>query len=349
MQILLNKTLKPYNSFSVNESADLIIQADSIQDLIDIWSDNKYAGMIKLPLGRGSNTLFCNHFNGVVVLNRLFGKSVTETDTDYLLKISSGEDWPELVEWCVDNGFAGIENLAMIPGCAGSAPIQNIGAYGLELKDVCESVEYLDLETLQIKTLTNADCLFGYRESIFKHELKDRCIITAITLRLNKNWQPLLAYGPLSDLRNSKTTPKNVFDKICEIRSQKLPDPNVIGNAGSFFKNPVISTEHYLKLFETYPNLPAYDVTEGKKIAAGWLIDNAGLKGFKVNDAQVHQEQALVLINTGAATSQDILELANHVKNSVLDMYNIELEHEVRFYLNAEESFLSELFDERTH
>ncbi|MUK71474.1 UDP-N-acetylmuramate dehydrogenase [Aliivibrio fischeri] len=349
MQILLNKTLKPYNSFSVNESADLIIQADSIQDLIDIWSDNKYAGMIKLPLGRGSNTLFCNHFSGVVVLNRLFGKSVTETDTDYLLKISSGEDWPELVEWCVDNGFAGIENLAMIPGCAGSAPIQNIGAYGLELKDVCESVEYLDLETLQIKTLTNADCLFGYRESIFKHELKDRCIITAITLRLSKNWQPLLAYGPLSDLRNSKTTPKNVFDKICEIRSQKLPDPNVIGNAGSFFKNPVISTEHYLKLFETYPNLPAYDVTEGKKIAAGWLIDNAGLKGFKVNDAQVHQEQALVLINTGAATSQDILELANHVKNSVLDMYNIELEHEVRFYLNAEESFLSELFDERTH
>lgn len=349
MQILRNNTLKPYNSFSLNESADLIIQADSIQDLIDIWSDKRYSGMIKLPLGRGSNTLFCNHFSGIVVLNRLYGKSITETATDYVLKISSGEDWPEFVEWCIDNGFAGLENLAMIPGCVGSSPIQNIGAYGLELKDVCESVEYLDLETLQIKTLMNSECLFGYRESIFKHELKDRCIITAITIRLNKQWDPLLAYGPLSDLRNNAATPREVFNKVCEIRTQKLPDPNVIGNAGSFFKNPVISTEHYLKLSETYPNLPAYDVKEGKKIAAGWLIDNAGLKGFNINSAQVHQEQALVLINTGEATSEDILKLANHVKSIVLEKYDIELEHEVRFYLNGEESFLSELFNERSN
>ncbi|MDD9180696.1 MULTISPECIES: UDP-N-acetylmuramate dehydrogenase [Aliivibrio] len=350
MKILLSKELKPYNSFSINQNAELILQADSVQDLIDIWSDDKYSDMIKLPLGAGSNTLFCNAFNGVVVLNRIYGRSVIETEGDYFLKVSSGEDWPNLVEWCVDNGFPGIENLAMIPGCAGTAPIQNIGAYGLELKDVCESVEYLDLDSLQIKTLQNADCHFGYRESIFKHELKDKCIITAITLRLAKKWTPLLSYGPLSALRDkTTTTTRDVFNQVCEIRCQKLPDPKVLGNAGSFFKNPIISSKQYCSLLQSYPNLPAYDVEDGKKIPAGWLIDNAGLKGFKINDAQVHKEQALVLINNGQATSDDILKLAHHVKLTVLNMYNIELEHEVRFYADGKESFLSELFHERSH
>ena len=347
MKILLSKNLKPYNSFSVNEHADLIIEANTIQDLIDIWSDEKYSAMIKLPLGRGSNTLFCNDFNGVVVLNRLYGKSIEETETEYFLKVSSGEDWPKLVEWCIDNNLPGIENLAMIPGCAGSAPIQNIGAYGLELKDICDSVEYLDIKSLQLKTLKNSECLFGYRDSIFKNALKDSCIITSLTLRLAKEWTPLLSYGSLDNMKSPQTTAKDVFKTICDIRLQKLPDPCVLGNAGSFFKNPIISTEHYLSLCDIYSNLPAYNVGNGKKIAAGWLIDNAGLKGFCVNEAQVHKDQALVLVNNGNATSDDILQLANHVKETVFNMYQIELEHEVRFYSNGKETFLSELFDER--
>ncbi len=349
MKILLNKELKPYNSFAVEQNADLILQADSVQDLIDIWSDNKYSDMIKLPLGSGSNTLFCNNFNGVIVLNRIYGKSIVETKSEYLITVSSGEDWPTFVEWCVDNEFYGIENLAMIPGCAGTAPIQNIGAYGLELKDVCESVEYLDLETLQLKRLKNGQCKFGYRESIFKHDLKDKCIITAITLRFSKKWTPLLTYGPLENLRSPDIKIRDVFNLICDIRRQKLPNPSEFGNAGSFFKNPIISNEKYQTLLEIYPDLPAYDAEDGKKIPAGWLIDRAGLKGVAVNDAQVHQDQALVLINKGRATSDDILQLAYHVKLTVFKMYQIELEHEVRFYSNGKESFLSELFCERSY
>ncbi|WP_300181494.1 UDP-N-acetylmuramate dehydrogenase [uncultured Aliivibrio sp.] len=348
MKILPSKNLKPYNSFSVNQHADLIIEANTIQDLIDIWADDKYSTMIKLPLGRGSNTLFCNDFNGIVVLNRLYGKSIEETEIDYLLKVASGEDWPKLVEWCIAQSLPGMENLAMIPGCAGSAPIQNIGAYGLELKDICDSVEYLDLESLELKTLNNTECLFGYRDSIFKNALKDRCIITSITLRLTKEWTPRLSYGPLDGLRNAKTTVRDVFNTICDIRSRKLPDPCILGNAGSFFKNPVISDEHYLYLCDIYSDLPAYNVDNGKKIAAGWLIDNAGLKGFSINEAQVHKEQALVLVNNGHATASDILQLANHVKDIVFEKYQIELEHEVRFYADGKETFLSELFDERT-
>jgi UDP-N-acetylmuramate dehydrogenase len=232
----------------------------------------------------------------------------------------------------------------MIPGCVGSSPIQNIGAYGLELKDICESVEYLDLNTLTIKKLEHSECRFGYRDSIFKQELKDQVIITAVTLRLSKIWQPLLSYGPLSQFNATSNTAKDIFLKVCEIRSTKLPDPRLLGNAGSFFKNPIISNDHYCLLKEKYPELPAYEFGENKKIAAGWLIDNAGLKGFQINDASVHKEQALVLVNNGNASSSDILSLANHIKTKIYDLYQIDLEHEVRFYSGSKETSLTELF-----
>ena len=344
MKILPTKILKPYNSFSIDENAELVIEAETTQDLIDIWSSDEYSESVKLPLGGGSNTLFCGPFKGIVVLNRLLGKEVEIESSDYLITVASGEDWPNFVEWCVDNNYFGIENLAMIPGCVGSSPIQNIGAYGVELKDICESVEYLDLNTLTIKNLAHSECLFGYRDSIFKQELKDKVIITAVTLRLSKIWQPLLTYGPLSDLSPVNNTAKDVFLKVCEIRSNKLPDPNKLGNAGSFFKNPIITNEHYCLLKEKYPELPAYEFGVNKKVAAGWLIDNAGLKGFQINDASVHKEQALVLVNNGNATSADILNLANYIKTTVYELYQIELEHEVRFYSGSKETSLSELF-----
>ena len=346
MNILLNKNLRPFNSFSIDVNADVIIEANSINDFIDIWSNDDYRSSIKLPLGRGSNTLFCNDFSGVIVLNRILGKEVTETETDYLLSVSSGEDWPSFVKWCVEHNYNGIENLAMIPGCVGSAPIQNIGAYGLEFKDVCDYVEYLDLESLNIKRLSKSECDFGYRESIFKKSLKDKVIITSVGFKLSKSWAPLLTYGPLADLGSVVgVTAKSVFKAICDIRSLKLPNPEVLGNAGSFFKNPIVSDECYLKLSKKFPTLPAYTVSDGKKIAAGWLIDHAGLKGFSINDAQVHKEQALVLINNGNATSKDILELARHVQKTIFDIYHIELEHEVRFYFSGKETSLSELFE----
>ncbi|MDD9197494.1 UDP-N-acetylmuramate dehydrogenase [Aliivibrio sp. S3MY1] len=344
MKILPTKMLKPYNSFSIDENAELIIEAETTQDLIDIWSSEQYSTSVKLPLGRGSNTLFCGPFEGIVVLNRLLGKEVEEKGNDYLITVASGEDWPSFVEWCVEHNYYGIENLAMIPGCVGSSPIQNIGAYGLELKDICESVEYLDLNTLTIKKLEHSECLFGYRDSIFKQELKDQVIITAVTLRLSKVWQPLLSYGPLSQFNATSNTAKDIFLKVCEIRSSKLPDPRLLGNAGSFFKNPIISSDHYCLLKDKYPELPAYEFGENKKVAAGWLIDNAGLKGFQINDASVHKEQALVIVNNGNATSSDILSLANHIKSKVYDLYQIDLEHEVRFYSGSKETSLAELF-----
>ncbi|PQJ88067.1 UDP-N-acetylmuramate dehydrogenase [Aliivibrio sifiae] len=347
MKILPTKNLKSYNSFSLNEHAALILEAETIKDLIQIWSCDEYSEYKKLPLGRGSNTLFCGSFSGIVVLNRLFGKKVDELEDSYLITVSSGEDWPSFVEWCVERNYYGVENLAMIPGCVGSSPIQNIGAYGLELKDLCESVEYLELATLTLKRLNNDECLFGYRDSIFKQQLKDKVIITAVTLRLTKKWQPLLTYGPLASLNKNGVTVKDVYEKICKIRSAKLPDPDVLGNAGSFFKNPIISNEKYADLLIKYPNIPGYAFGNKKKVAAGWLIDNAGLKGFEVNGAGVHKEQALVLVNNGNATSKDVLELAHYVKTKVFEMYQIELEHEVRFYSGERETFLSELFNER--
>lgn len=347
MKTLSNKNLKPYNTLSLSEDAELILQADSVSDLVDIWSNDEYKSVYKLPLGRGSNTLFLGKFNGIVVLNRLLGKAIEETNSHYIVTVSSGEDWPNLVKWCVDKGIYGLENLAMIPGCVGSAPIQNIGAYGLEFKDICQSVEYLDLSSLNVLSVDASECAFGYRDSVFKQALKDKVVITAITLKLTKKWKPLLSYGPLRHFDSEKVTALDIYQEVCSIRSQKLPDPTLLGNAGSFFKNPVITIEDADKLKNKFPEVPLYKIDNGYKVAAGWLIDHAGLKGVCVNGAQVHNEQALVLVNLGNATSEDIVTLANHVKQTVLDVYEIELEHEVRFYSQGKETYLAELFNER--
>lgn len=342
-QITSNANLAPFHTFGIDSQARVLVTASSVEDLVSIYQNDEWKNLPKLPLGRGSNMLFTEDFQGVAVLNRLLGVEVAEDDDYWYLGCASGEDWPSLVEWSVSEGMAGLENLALIPGCVGTAPIQNIGAYGIELKDVCEYVEYLDLEDLKLKRLTAAKCEFGYRDSIFKHELFERALITKVGLKLPKDWQAKTQYGALQSLINGEPTASKIFEAVKQTRQSKLPDPRVEGNAGSFFKNPVISAALHKALKQEYPTLVAFPAGEEFKVAAGWLIDNAGLKGFQIGGARVHDNQALVIVNKGGATAKDVVQVAQHVKQTILDKYRIELEHEVRFMGATKETNLAQV------
>ncbi|WP_158120233.1 UDP-N-acetylmuramate dehydrogenase [Vibrio metoecus] len=346
MQIQLGASLKPYHTFGIEQSAAQLVVAESIDDLKNLYGSVQWANVPKLIIGKGSNMLFTCPYSGVVILNRLYGIEHQQDDAYHWLHVSGGEDWPSLVAWCVEQGIGGLENLALIPGCAGSAPIQNIGAYGIEFKDVCHYVDYLCLETGEVKRLTVEECQFGYRDSIFKHQLYEKAVVIAVGLKLAKAWVPSIHYGPLKDLP-STCTAHDVYQRVCATRMEKLPDPNVMGNAGSFFKNPVISELEFARLHTLHPDIVAYPAEYGVKIAAGWLIDNAGLKGHQIGGAKVHPKQALVIVNTGAACAQDILQLAAYVKQQVFESYGIELEHEVRFMGESEETNLSEWMSEQ--
>lgn len=348
MNISQDVNLKPYHTFGISVQAKYLVELGSVQDVISAYQNPDWQTLPKLVLGKGSNMLFTQDFEGVVLLNRLKGIKADTAEDEVLLEVSAGEDWPSLVAWSIEQGYAGLENLALIPGCAGSAPIQNIGAYGVELKDLCAYVDYLDLTDMQVKRLTNQECEFGYRDSIFKHALHEKAIILGIGLRLQKleNWQPKLAYGPLKAEQATLTSPRAVFEKVCEIRQSKLPDPKQIGNAGSFFKNPVITQQEFDRLQGLYPDLGGYPSEGGVKIAAGWLIDRCGLKGYQIGGAQVHPKQALVLVNAGDASAQDVLNLAQYVKQSVFDKYQVKLEHEVRFMAALNETRLEYLLGE---
>lgn len=279
-----------------------------------------------------------------MIINRIMGIEVSETPDAWHLHVGAGENWHQLVQFALNNGMPGLENLALIPGCAGSSPIQNIGAYGLELKKVCQYVDCIELATGQKQRLTAAECRFGYRDSIFKHEYQDRYAIVAVGLILPKAWQPVLTYGDLTRLDPQTVTPQQVFDAVCHMRMTKLPDPKVNGNAGSFFKNPVVSTEKAKALLTAYPNIPHYPQPDGSmKLAAGWLIDQCQLKGKVIGGAAVHSQQALVLINDNQATSEDVVKLAHYVRQQVGEKFDIWLQPEVRFIgetgeVNAEET-----------
>ncbi len=341
MQIEYNAQLSKYHTFSIKQTCQVLVVVESIDDLIEVYQSEEWQSLPKLMLGKGSNMLFTEHFDGVVIINRIRGITTTTNADATLLRVCGGEDWPSLVQWCVEQNLGGLENLALIPGCAGSAPIQNIGAYGLELKDVCQYVEYLCLEELTIKTLSNEQCQFGYRDSIFKHALKNQAVVTAIGLSLPLHWQAKLSYGPLKSLEHP--TPRDVFDVVVNVRQQKLPDPAVLGNAGSFFKNPVVSQAHYQRLIAKFPDLVAYPAGEGMKLAAGWLIDQCGLKGHQIGGAQVHPMQALVIVNKKSASAQDVVALAQYIKQQVQTRFAVELEHEVRFMGKTAEVFLKDL------
>ena len=331
MQSYLNASLKNVHTFSIEQTCDVLVEVTSVDELISVYQDPQWSALPKLMLGKGSNMLFTEHFAGLVIVNKLAGIELTETDSHHLLHVSGGEDWPSLVEWSVDHGLGGLENLAMIPGCSGSAPIQNIGAYGVELQDVCEYVDILCLDTYTVKRLSKDECLFGYRDSIFKHALYGKAIVVAIGLTLAKEWKPCNHYGPLKSLPIETLSPRSIFDEVRAIRSSKLPDPSVQGNAGSFFKNPVITKDHFDRLSALFPNIVGYESNDMIKVAAGWLIDQCQFKGVIEGGAQVHPNQALVIINYDEASAVDILKLAARVRQAILDKFDIPLEHEVRF------------------
>jgi len=343
MQIYKKASLKQYHTFSIDVSCEVLILVDSVDELISVYRSSEWAELPKLVVGKGSNLLFTEYFHGVVIVNRILGKSVSEEQDNWLLHIMGGEDWPELVAWATENGYAGLENLALIPGCAGSAPIQNIGAYGVEFKDVCDYVEVLSLQNLSLSRLTAEECQFGYRDSIFKQAQYGKVVITSVGLKLAKEWKAVVDYGSLRDIPEAELSASRVFNEVCKVRQSKLPDPEVLGNAGSFFKNPVVSLEKHAELKQQFPDIVAFPAGNGMKLAAGWLIDKCELKGHTIGGAQVHSEQALVLVNRENATAEDVLTLADYVRNKVKQKYQVTLEHEVRFMGTENETSLSEI------
>jgi len=280
-------------------------------------------------LGEGSNTVFLNDYTGTVIKMATKGIKVTERKDDFLISVAAGENWHALVSYLLDRDIPGLENLALIPGTVGASPVQNIGAYGVEIAKFIESVEYFDITTKAMHTLNNEQCEFAYRDSIFKHSLKNKAVITRVYLALPKKWQPVLSYGPLQHL--SRVTPTAVFEQVIQTRNSKLPNPYTLPNAGSFFKNPIITNQHLAELLTQFADLPHYEYGQSHhKVAAGWLIDQVGLKGHRVAGIEVHMQQALVLVNHGNSEGSDLITMIKHIQQAVNARYNIMLEHEVR-------------------
>ncbi|MBK9730644.1 MAG: UDP-N-acetylmuramate dehydrogenase [Chitinophagaceae bacterium] len=335
MKIETNKSLQSYNTFGIAVTAKYFAEITSTEEFKALVSDPEFKNENKLILGGGSNILFTKNFDGLVIKNSIAGINVVKEDIYHTwVKAGAGEPWHPLVLFCVAHNLAGIENLSLIPGCVGAGPMQNIGAYGVEIKDTCEEVEAMNMLTGEKRIFSNADCEFGYRESVFKHKLKDQFLITAVTLRLNKIFKPHINYGDikrtLEEMRVNEITIKAVSDAVIKIRSTKLPDPKVIGNAGSFFKNPVVSKKQFNALIAKNPLMPNYPQKGGEmKIPAGWLIEQCGWKGKVVGHTGAHKSQALVLVNYGDATGDEIYNLALDIQKSVLEKFGIEITPEV--------------------
>lgn len=324
-------SLKMHNTLGLAQTCHTLLEAHSTEQLIQLSQRAFDGANAMLVLGGGSNLVFTEDFDGVVIKVLSKGIAVTEDEDYFYLTVQAGESWHGLVEYCLAHSMPGLENLALIPGTVGAAPIQNIGAYGVEFCQVCDWVEYQDLSTSTLARLDNSDCEFGYRESIFKQQLKNRIVITQVQLKLAKRWQPVLNYGPLQHLVADTVTPQAIFDCVCQVRLEKLPDPAVIGNVGSFFKNPLISPQQYLNLMQQHADIVGYAQDDGQiKLAAGWLIDQAGLKGLRVGGAAVHTAQALVLINQDNASGEDICHLAKKVMAEVEAKFGVKLEPEPR-------------------
>ncbi|MBP6001582.1 MAG: UDP-N-acetylmuramate dehydrogenase [Flavobacterium sp.] len=332
MNIIQNQSLKNYNTFGIDAKAKEFIAVNAIDSLIEVVGSNKDLFI----LGGGSNMLLTQDIQKLVVHVNLKGRAIIEENEDFVIvKAQAGENWHEFVLWCIDQGFGGIENLSLIPGNVGTTPIQNIGAYGVEIKDTLFSCEALNRKTLQIETFTNAQCQFDYRESVFKNELKEQYIITAVLFQLTKkNHAVSTTYGAieteLSKQNIQNPTLKDVSNAVIAIRQSKLPDPKELGNSGSFFKNPIISKEAYEIAKALHPDMPHYVVSENSvKVPAGWLIEQAGFKGKRFGDAGVHKNQALVLVNYGTATGREVVALSQLIQQTILAQFGIAIEAEV--------------------
>jgi len=327
-----NTSLKADNTLGLDVSAKTRIVAKTPEAILSAWQMSQHNQQSFLVLGEGSNVLFLEDFAGIVVINRIKGVEIRDENESWKLHVGAGENWHQLVKTTLEKGISGLENLALIPGMVGSAPIQNIGAYGVELKDVCEYVDVLNLHTGITQRLSREACQFGYRDSIFKHQYQSGYTIIAVGFSLKKHWQPVLTYGDLKTLNPATANAWDVFHAVCHMRQSKLPDPKITGNVGSFFKNPVITGPQAAALLNEYPTMPNYPQSTGDiKLAAGWLIDQCQLKGYRIGGAEVHQQQALVLINAGNATPDDIVALAKSVRAHVGEKFNVWLEPEVRF------------------
>lgn len=324
--------LKSLNSFAIDVLTRRVIVAHTETELFTFWQQAVEDTIPALILGSGSNVLFLENYTGTVLLNRILGITIKEDVDAWYLHIGAGELWNDVVNTCLEKHMPGLENLALIPGCVGSTPIQNIGAYGVELQQFCRYVDVIKLETGTKRRLSAEECQFGYRDSIFKHDLREYHAIVAVGLWLAKAWKPVLHYGDLARLDAQHTTPRQIYDTVCAMRRTKLPDPARQGNAGSFFKNPLINATAMEQLLSRYPDAPHYPQPGGGgKLAAGWLIDRCGLKGYRLGGAAVHDKQALVLVNANRATGEDIAALARHVRRKVAERFAIWLEPEVRF------------------
>lgn len=326
--------LRALNTFGVDATARRLVRVRSARDVRLLVDHPELGRAPKCVLGGGSNLLFTQDVDAVVVKVEIAGMRVLEDDAhSTLIEVGAGESWHGVVEWTLDQGYAGLENLALIPGTAGAAPVQNIGAYGLELADRLESVDVVDFVTGRSATLPAAHCRLGYRDSVFKRELAGKSVITAIRLRLPKPWAPVTGYADVQRWlqRHNLTdpSPREVFDAVCAIRQSKLPDPSKLGNAGSFFKNPVVNRTIRNEILEEHPDIVSYPLEDGTyKLAAAWMIAACGWKGQSLGRAGVHEQQPLVLVNRGGASGTDILALAQAVQDSVQQKFGLRLEPE---------------------
>lgn len=333
--ILQNKSLKSYNTFGLDVSAQYFVEANSSVEIINALDFAKENNQQIMLLNGGSNMLLTHDFDGLVLKLNLKGIEIISENEDFVeVKVNSSENWHEFVSWTLENDFGGLENLSLIPGNAGTAPMQNIGAYGVEIKDKMTQLSALEISTRKIRTFSNEECQFGYRESIFKNELKGQFIILDVSFRLSRQNHILnTSYGAiqseLEKLNIQNPTIQDVSKAVINIRQSKLPDPKDIGNSGSFFKNPVIPKSQFEELQKEFVNISGYVSGEEVKVAAGWLIENAGWKGKRFGDAGVHEKQALVLVNYGKATGQEIFDLSQRIMDDILTKYGIQLEREV--------------------
>ena len=333
MSNLQNTSLKAYNTFGIDVAAEHLVSIESTSELVKTLAEINQKEL--LILGGGSNVLFMNDFKGTVLLNKLEGISVVDENEGHVwVKAGGGVNWHEFVLHCIHQNWAGIENLSLIPGSVGAAPMQNIGAYGVETKDVFHELEAIEISTGKIITFSNSDCQFGYRESVFKRALKGQYLISSVIFKLDKKPTFKTSYGAITnELENMKVTELSIqaiSDAVINIRQSKLPDPKVTGNAGSFFKNPVVPISLAENIKKEYPEAAAYPVDNNSmKLAAGWLIDKAGWKGKTYGNYGVHPKQALVLVNYGGATGQNIYDLSTEILADIKSKFGVELEREV--------------------
>ncbi len=334
MQIQSNFSLKSFNTFGIEAKAKNFVAVHSLDELKTVLVE--HAAEPKFILGGGSNMLLTQDIDALVIHIDLKGKRILKEDDDFVwVESMAGENWHEFVLWTIDQNFGGLENMSLIPGNVGTTPVQNIGAYGTEIKDTFVSCDAMKIDDQTMRTFSKEDCRFGYRESIFKQEAKNQYIITSVVFKLTKrNHKINTSYGDITKelaLQNvTVPTLKDVSNAVIAIRQSKLPDPKILGNSGSFFKNPVISRSHFEKVQAQFPEIKFFEVSPTEvKVPAGWLIEQAGYKGFRKGDAGVHKNQALVLVNYGSATGQEILALSREVQQAVFEKYSIAIEAEV--------------------